>query len=316
VTTSSPVDTPLVDLTAVRLDEEAQHEILPLRRRCEVARRALRQELDALNARLDVCRAWRTVPMGADANDPRRTPGVDIDLWTLHVRYARTRARAELGALVEEYTPYALAIAGRLVRHGEAREDVDQVALESLVASLQRFDPARRTPFAAFATPTISGAIKRHYRDRGWALRTPRQVHDLAGPVRAAQDRLAVALGRRATSTEVADELGLDVDLVVTVERGMAARTLSSLDRPLVEDGATLGDTLGSLDHDLEITDTRLALAEALDLLDGRDREVLALYFVEELSQREIAGRYGVSQMQVSRWLASIVGRLRARMDV
>lgn len=284
--------------------------------RCASARRALRHDLDELADRLDVCRAWRTVPMGVDANDPRRTPGVAIDLWVLHVRYERTRDPEDLSALVEEYTPYALAIASRLVRHGEAREDVDQVALESLVASLQRFDTARRTPFAAFATPTISGAIKRHYRDRGWALRTPRQVHDLAGPVRAAQDRLGIVLGRRPTPAELSEELGIEEDVVVAVEQGMAARTLSSLDRPVIEDGATLGDTLGHVDRDLDLTDTRLALAEALEVLDERDREVLALYFVDELSQREIAARYGVSQMQVSRWLASIVGRLRARMDV
>jgi len=289
---------------------------VPLRRRCDEPRRALRTELDDLAARLDVCRAWRTVPMGTDANDPRRTPGVDIDLWVLHVRFERTGSRADLAALVEEYTPYALAIARRLVRHGEPREDVDQVALESLVASLRRFDTGRSTPFAAFATPTISGAIKRHYRDRGWALRTSRQVHDMAGPVRAAHDRLAVDLGRRATPTEVAAELGVEAQLVATVEEGMAARTLASLDRPVVEDGTALIDTLGQVDRDLDLADVRLALAEALEVLDERDRDVLALYFVEELSQREIAARYGVSQMQVSRWLASIVGRLRARMDV
>jgi RNA polymerase sigma-B factor len=202
------------------------------------------------------------------------------------------------------------------MRHGEPREDLDQVALESLVAALRRFETGRRTPFAAFATPTIGGAIKRHYRDRGWALRTSRQVHDLAGPVRAAHDRLAVGLGRRATTAEVAAELGVETQVVATVEEGMAARTLSSLDRPAVVDGGTLLDTLGQVDPDLDLTDTRLALADALDVLDERDREVLSLYFVEELSQREIAARYGVSQMQVSRWLASIVGRLRARMDV
>ncbi len=302
----SPLDhpTPVDD----RLEE--------LRQSCGDARRALRCELDDLAARLDVCRAWRTVPMGADASDPRRTPGVDIDLWVLHVRYHRTRARADLAALVAEYTPYALAIASRLVRQGEAREDVDQVALESLVASLQRFDPGRRAPFAAFATPTISGAIKRHYRDRGWALRTPRIVHDLAGPVRAAQDRLATPLGRRATAAEVAAELGVDEETVRSVQEGMAARSLASLDRPVLEGGTSLGETLGQVDHQLDLTDVRLDLAEALEVLGDRDRELLDLYYVQELSQREIAERYGVSQMQVSRWLSSIVGRLRARIDV
>lgn len=301
--------------TEIAGEEIPFDEALELRRRCADERRALRRQLDELAHCLDECRAWRTVPMGADASDPRRTPGVDIDVWILHVRYQRTRSPEDLAALVEEYTPYALAIAGRLARHGEAREDLDQVALESLVASLQRFDPSRRTPFAAFATPTISGAIKRHYRDRGWALRTPRQVHDMAGPVRAARDELAAVLGRPATSAEVAEELGVDVDLVRSVEQAVAARSVSSLDRPVIEAGGTLGDSLGGTDRELDLTDDRVALAEALELLGDRDRDVLSLYFVDELSQREIAARYGVSQMQVSRWLSSIVGRLRVRME-
>lgn len=301
-------------LTPVRA--EADEALALLRRRCDDARHALHDELEELASRLDVCRAWRTVPMGTDAEDPRRIPGVDIDLWVLHVRYERTRSRADLAALVEEYRAYALAIAGRLVRHGEPSEDVEQVALESLVTSLQRFRTERGIPFAAFATPTISGAIKRHYRDRGWALRTSRQVHDMAGPVRATQDRLAATLGRSATTAEVAAELGVEEEMVATVEQGMAARVLTSLDRPVIEGGATLVETLGQIDGDLDLTDTRLALAEALQVLGERDRDVLSLYFVHELPQHEIARRYGVSQMQVSRWLASIVARLRARMDV
>jgi RNA polymerase sigma-B factor len=285
-----------------------------LERRCGEERQALRRQLDDLADRIDECRAWRTVPLGEDAADPRRTPGVDIEVWKLHVRYHRTHSRQDLAALVEEYTPYALAIAHRLQRHGEAREDLDQVALESLCASLQRFDPARRIPFAAFATPTISGAIKRHYRDRGWAIRTPRIVHDMAGPVRGAQEQLGAVLGRPATAAEVATELGVEEHVVHTVVDAVAARSVSSLDRPVLESGPTLGETLGQTDRELDLTDSRIALAQAMEILDERDRDVLSLYYVEELSQREISARYGVSQMQVSRWLSSIVGRLRASM--
>ncbi len=276
----------------------------------------VRRQIELLAERLDACRAWRTVPMGEGPRDPHRTPGVDIGVWTLHVRYRRTGAAADLTALVEEYTPLAMAIAHRLQRSGESREDLEQVALESLVASLQRFDPDRRRPFVAFATPTITGAIKRHYRDRGWALRAPRIVHDLAGPVRGARDELAAQLGRRATAAEVAEHLGIEESVVLQVDDASHARAATSLDRPLVPGGATLGDTLAHDDRDLALSSDRIALAAALESLSDRDRDLIALYYVEELPQRAIAERYGVSQMQVSRWLAGIVRRLRARMDV
>jgi RNA polymerase sigma-B factor len=275
---------------------------------------ALRCQLDALAREVDACRAWRTVPRGSHAGDPRRAPAVDLDVWVVHVRYHRSRSHADLTLLVDEYLPYALSIAHRLQRQGESRDDLEQVALESLVTALQRFDPGRGTPFAAFASPTITGAIKRHFRDRGWGVRTSRRVHDLAGPVRASRDRLAGDLGREPTTAEVAADLEVEVDVVDEVEQAMQARSTSSLDRPVGEGGLTVLDTLGEDDHDLDLTDSRIALSGALELLSDRDRELLALYYVEELPQREIARRYGVSQMQVSRWLSRIVGRLRARM--
>lgn len=277
----------------------------------------LHGRLDELADQLDRCRAWRTVPRGADANDPRRTPGVPFDLWCRHVRYERTQAPEDLEALVAAYTPYALSLASRLHRAGEPDEDVDQVALEALVGAIRRFRTDRGRPFAALASPTITGAIKRHYRDRGWALRTPRIVHELASPLREARERLTLELDRPPATHELAAELGVDESVVGEVERGLDARTMSSLDRPLPEAPTmTLGDTLGGTDHDLDLTDDRIALADAMESLERRDREVIALYFGEELTQREIGLRYGVSQMQVSRWLASITDRLRVRMSV
>lgn len=280
---------------------------------CARRRAELRAHLDELAVHLDVGRAWRTVPLGADARDPRLTPGVDFDVWILHVRYQRTGGRPEMAALVEEYTPYARALARRFLRHGEAAEDIEQVALEALIAALRRFDVTRQLPFAAFATPTITGAIKRHYRDRGWSMRTPRAVHDLAPAVRRSEEHLTAVLERKPTTEELAGELGVEAEAVDAVQAARQARALASLDGPGAIEGSVLANTVGAPDPELAKAENHLALVSAMADLSTRDRELLQLYYGEELSQREIATRYGVSQMQISRWLASIVARLRGR---
>src|SRR4029079_14250463 len=101
-------------------------------------------------------------------------------------------------------------LARRYMRHGEPLEDLVQVACEALVVALQRFDPERGIRFLAFATPTIAGALKRHYRDRGWSIRVPRQVHELVGPARDAADQLTASFGRSATVAEVANQVGVE----------------------------------------------------------------------------------------------------------
>lgn len=261
-----------------------------------------------------VAEAERTVPLGSSAEDPERTPGVDMDVWLLHVRYQASRQRDVLDRLVNEYLPYATSIARRLQRHGEAFEDLHQVALEALVAALQRFDCRRGIPFPAFATPTISGAVKRHYRDHGWSIRVPRSVHDVVVPARAATDALTVALGRTPSTAEVAREVGVAASTIEATAVATRARAVASLDRPFTEDGAPLLDSVGGPDAGLLLAENRVALGEAMAHLSDRDRTVVGLYFYEDLSQSQIAARYGVSQMQVSRWLAAILGRLRSHL--
>jgi RNA polymerase sigma-B factor len=277
--------------------------------RCRPRRPAVPEALDVERARL-------TLPGASEPADGTAHRPADLHVWTLHVRYERTGAPEDLAALVEEYTAYALAIAHRMYRRGEPAEDLEQVALESLVAALQRFSVDRGIPFPAFATPTIAGAIKRHYRDRGWTIRAPRQAHDLAGPIRTAREDLGGTLGRAPSTQEVADAVGVEARLVDLVDQAVRARSVASLDTPVHADGQVLGDTVGEDDPQVDRTVDRVALAAALDILTDREREIVVLYYVDEQSQREIAARYGVSQMQVSRWLRLIVGRLRARMAV
>jgi RNA polymerase sigma-B factor len=254
----------------------------------------------------------RTIPRGRDRDDEDRTPGVDQQVWLDHVCFARTGDPAVLERLVLEYEPYARSLARRMWRDGEPNEDLIQVALESLVGALRRFDPERGIPFPAFATPTILGALRRHYRDHGWLLRVPRRVHEFAVAEREATERLVRQFGRQPTAPELARAMGMDLDEVLEAHDALHARDMRSFDSTGT-DGWLLGDNLGAEDERFTAAEDRAALAEAIRVLDGPARELLRLYFFEERSQSEIADLMGVSQMQVSRLLAAILRRLRNR---
>lgn len=277
------------------------------------SRRRAGDQLDRFQAQVDVLRAWRTVPRGASAGDNRRTPGVDVDVWALHVRYARSRHPGVRARLTEEYRGYAVSLARRLHRDGESLDDLVQVAMEALLVALDRFDCERGIPFPAFATPTILGSLKRHYRDLGWSVRVPRRVHEIAVPARKAADRLTHVLGRSPTTSEIAQELGVDEETLVAAQEATHARSVSSLDVTVgpPERGSA---ALSTDDGDIVRAENRVALAQALGELSERDREILGLYFFEEMSQTEIGKRYDVSQMQVSRWISAALRRLRSRM--
>ena len=241
------------------------------------------------------------------------TPSRSAEPLPLHFRYAESRDPRVLTELTQHYRGYATALARRLHRNGEPLEDLVQVAMEALLLALQRFDPARSIPFVAFATPTIIGSLKRHYRDNGWAVRVPRRVHELVAPARQAADEIAAELGRPARVTEVAERLGVPVEPLLEAQEAAHARATSSLDVAVGPDQVR-GDLIGAEDTGLMRAENRLALRQALDQLEGRERELLRLYYCEEMSQHAIGERFGVSQMQVSRWLHRAVRRLRGRM--
>ena len=262
---------------------------------------------------LDPRQVRKTVPRaGSDGNGALT---VALEVWAVHLRYFRTRSESDLEMLVDEYKGFALSIARRLHRSGEPCEDLEQVALEALVVSLQRFDPFRRRRFVSFAGPTIAGSVKRHFRDRGWLVRAPRQVHELAGPIRVSRDHLTGSLGRPPSDAEVGSDVGVGEGVIRSVDQAVRARSVATLDRPAVGEGSAVVDMVGTIDHDMALADDRMSLVRALETLDDRDRRLLALYFFEDLPQREIAQRFGVSQMQVSRWLKRIFGCLRTQME-
>lgn len=290
------------------------HDAIAPRHRGEGGHGAPRTTGDALPDHLDRHRAGHTLPRGTSREDAGPAPAVDPSVWLLHVRYQRSRSPEDLEALVHEYTGYALSLARRLHREGELLEDLQQVAMEALVTALQRFDCDRSTPFPGFATPTIVGALKRHYRDKGWALRVPRSVHEVVVPAREAADRLTNQLGRSPTMAEVAGELGISEEDLLLAQSATHARRALSLDSPSRDDGPSAIE-IAVHDDGLALAESRVALMEALEELSDRERTVLGLYFFEELTQSQIAERYGMSQMQISRWITSALARLRSRMS-
>lgn len=287
-----------------------------LRQELGTARIAARAGCGSVNAQRDLAVARRTFPT-VPRDGPSCSAGIeaspDFALWVKHVGYARSRLSEARSELVKEYRPYAISLARRLHRDSEPLDDLIQVALEALLLALDRFDPVRRRPFLAYANPTILGSLKRHYRDAGWALRVPRRVHEAATPVRRTADALAQRCGRPATVDEIAAEMGVDVELVIEVNEVVSARSTDSLDAPLLG-GGSKAEVFGGDDTMLVGADNRVALAQCLEELSDRDREVLHLYYWSELSQVEIGERFGVSQMQVSRWLSNAIGRLRSHL--
>lgn len=215
--------------------------------------------------------------------------------------------------MVDAYSDYATSIARRMHRKGEPMEDLIQVAFEALLTALERFDPSRGIPFKGFASPTIHGSIKRHFRDNGWSMHVPRRIHEMASPVRRETDRLTMALGRAPTVAEVSAAMGVDPSVVRDARRAMSARSLGSLDQSR-RSGAPPPEPPAASAGELEHVENHMALRRSVRQLGERDRALLHRYFFEDATQSDIAAQFGVSQMQVSRWLATAVQRLRRAM--
>jgi RNA polymerase sigma-B factor len=234
-------------------------------------------------------------------------PVTDESVWLDQVRFHRTRSPEVRGRLVTEHLGYARHLASRYARSVELQEDLEQVAIEALVVALDRFEPARGTPFLGYAGPVISGALKRFYRDSGWALRVPRRVHEMARPINQAARLLEQDLGRQPTEAEIADLLGVDVREVTDTLVAAAARDGRSLDLEIAQQGEP-----GSIDPAFVRIEDRATVQQAVRALSDASREVLGLYYEDGLSQVVIAERLGISQMQVSRMLAKAIAQLRS----
>jgi RNA polymerase sigma-B factor len=230
-------------------------------------------------------------------------------------RYRRSRDPRDLEALVQRFHPLALHLAHHYGTSHD-REDLEQVASLALVKAITRFDPARGVAFATFAVPTILGELKRYFRDLGWSVRVPRALQELAAEVDRATEEVTRELGRTGTTEEVAERCG------VSAERVLEARTLTnahfadSLDRPRCEaDDESEGAAIGGEDPEFERAEQRVDVEWLLSRLTPREALVVRLRFEQDLVQREIAARVGLSQMQVSRLLSRAVIALRDHAD-
>jgi RNA polymerase sigma-B factor len=230
------------------------------------------------------------------------------------VEFAKTGDTAVRDELVAAHLGLAEYLARRFANRGEPLDDLVQVASLGLLKAVGRFDPERGVEFSTYATHTIVGELKRHFRDKGWAIRAPRRMQELYLRLGKVVATLGQELGRSPTIAELATEVEVSEEEVLeALEAGQAYR-FASLDAPVAGDseGETLGSRLGVDDPELDDAERRATLSPMLSQLPPREQLILHLRFFEGLTQSEIATRLGISQMHVSRLLARSVAQLRA----
>ena len=226
------------------------------------------------------------------------------------MEFASTRDSSLRDQLITENLGLARRLAHRFAHRGQSYDDLAQVASIALIKAVDRYDPERNVKFSTFATGTIIGELKRHFRDRGWAVRAPRRIQELYLELGSTIESLGHELGRSPTVAELAQATGAPEESIVeAIEAGQGYRS-ASLDAPAVG-GATLGDVLATQDSATALVEERSVLEPALALLPPRNREIVKLRFIDGLTQSEIASRIGISQMHVSRLLATSLVQLR-----
>ena len=241
-----------------------------------------------------------------------RLPGAEAD--RLFREFFETRDPVLRERLVNAHLGLAASLASRFGSRQEAHDDLHQAALLGLLHAIDRFDPTRGIQFTTFAWATISGELKRHFRDRTWGVRVPRRVQELYLTTAEAMDALTNSLGRSPTIAEVAERIGASEEEVVEALEARAAYRLASIDTPVSGDddgGSGAGMQLGDADPGYGVVEQRSVLSTLINKLPEREREIIHLRFNEELTQAEIARRIGVSQMHVSRLLSTSLAKLR-----
>jgi RNA polymerase sigma-B factor len=217
--------------------------------------------------------------------------------------------------LVERFLPLARDLALRYTYTDEPFDDLLQVASLGLIKAIDRFEPGRGTKFTSYAAPTILGELKRHFRDKGWALHVPRDLQERTLAVSRETEVLSKKLGRSPKVREVAGALGCSVEDVLEAQEAAASYEAASLDAPTSRDGdeaAPLVDMMGGEDSSYELVESRDAIASTWKALPEVERRVVELRFMHDLTQREIGEQIGYSQMHVSRLLRRALNRLES----
>lgn len=229
-------------------------------------------------------------------------------------KYQATGDRRLRNELVEQHRGIAVACAKRFRDRGEPLDDLVQVGLLGLVKAVERFDADNGTPFAGFAVPTITGELRRHFRDATWSVHVPRRMKEVAGSIAPAAERLRERLGRHPTVDELAAELQVSPEDVISGMEASAAYKTSAL--PSERSDGRPAHEPGSPDIEFDRAEARLAVSRMMATLPERERTILYLRFFEEKSQSEIAAVVGTSQVHVSRLIRATLSTLRSRSDI
>jgi RNA polymerase sigma-B factor len=258
--------------------------------------------------------ARMTATARSKQDQPDRKAGAKCrDLFRV---FAQTRDGAIRDELIFSHLGMVRQLASRFTNRSEALEDLIQVGIIGLIKAVDRFDTNRGVEFSSFAVPTIVGEIKRHFRDKGWAMRVPRRLKDLNVAISRAVEELTLELGRSVTPADLARRLGVTVEDIVEAQESSRAYILQSLDSE-VDSGNrphahTLGDGVGGEDRELSSLIEKTYLKDACSALDGRERIIVYLRFFQGVSQSEIARRLKCTQMHVSRLQRRALDKMRA----
>jgi RNA polymerase sigma-B factor len=233
---------------------------------------------------------------------------------SLLLRFTRTRDQKVREELVQRYMPFARRLAMRYRAGSESTDDLVQVANLGLLKALDRFDAERGIPFVAFAAPTILGELKRHFRDRVWTLRVPRGLQERIALLDRERAKLTGELGRHPTVQELGERLALDDEGVLEALEASSIRNTLSLDQPVTmseTEAEPIAERVGVDDPHFDTVEERAVVEQEFPVLDQRERLVLKLRLVDEMTQSQIAEQIGFSQMHVSRILRRALDRLR-----
>lgn len=256
-------------------------------------------------------RAMRPPREGKPSWDKERTR----ELFRLYKEEGDEEAREQL---IVSHLNLVRFLASKFKNRGEPLDDLLQVGTIGLIKAIDRFDPDRGLEFTTFATPTIMGEIKRHFRDKGWSVRVPRRLQELSAKVNSATDDLTRELQRPPSVAEVAERLDATVDEVLEAMESSTAYSsvpLEGTSNDADDDTPSVIDHYASEDRDLATSDDRMMLEDAISSFAPREQEIIRMRFEEGLTQLEIADRLGISQVQVSRMLRKVLKEIQGRFD-
>lgn len=256
-------------------------------------------------------RRLRRASKGKPAWDKERTR----ELFRRYKEEGDEEAREQL---IVSHVNLVRYIAAKFKNRGEPLDDLIQVGTIGLIKAIDRFDPSRGLEFTTYATPTIMGEIKRHFRDKGWTIRVPRRLQELSAKVNSATDELTAQLQRSPSIEEVADYLGTTADEVLEAMESSSAYSSVPLEgqgNNEEDDAPSVIDRYASVDGDLEASDDRIVLEEVIGEFPEADQQAIRMRFIDGMTQVEIAKRLGISQVQVSRMLRRALRRIQDKID-